>query len=163
MDEIDQNMDELGSDSGVVKALRAQIRDLERELKTRPAADTLEAEIRSKLAREDAAASLLIERGQPARLAKYMLQEIEGDVDGSAVDSFLQGLGLDAKPASVEGSGSAEGASALAEVTSLASQVSTAAAGTPADNLFDKIAGARNQEELNALMAEAGLVQDSIQ
>lgn len=159
-EEIDHNMDESSDESGVVKALRSQIKDLERELKTRPARDDLESQIRTQLKRESDAAALLIEQGHPAGLARFMLSEIgDAELSGETVAGYLKGLGYDTKPVSSDEQEPASESQQLAEVTSLSSRVSAAASNAPADNVMDRIQNAKSPQELAAIMEEIGAVQ----
>lgn len=158
-EEIIHNEDESGNESPVMKGLRSQIRDLERELKARPAREEVEAELRAQLKREEAAAAQLIEQGHPAGLARFMLSEIgDAEVTPETVSGFLQGLGFDAKPVSADGAPASQDQQ-LAEVTSLASRVSAAASGAPADSVMDRINAARSPEEVAAIMREIGAAQ----
>lgn len=159
-EEIDLIMDEPSDESGVVKALRSQIRDLERELKTRPARDDLESQIRTQLKREADAAAQLIEQGHPAGLARFMLSEIgDAEITAESVAGYLKGLGYDTKPTSSEGQEPASPNQQLAEVASLASRVSSAANNAPADNVMERIQRAAGRDEVRAIMEEIGAAQ----
>lgn len=161
-EEIVHNEDESGNESPVMKGLRSQIRDLERELKARPAREEVEAELRAQLKREEAAAAQLIEQGHPAGLARFMLSEIgDAEVTPETVSGFLQGLGFDSKPVSSDGDKPASQDQQLAEVTSLASRVSAAASGAPADSVMARLQAARSPAEVNAIMEEIGAAQST--
>lgn len=155
-EEIDPSMEETTGESPVMKALRRQIKDLEAELRTRPAEDEVESRLRAKLKREADAAALLIEQGHPSGLAEFMLQKIgDTEITTDVVSSFLQGLGLDTQPAPAESQEQSQ-STPLAEVTALSSQVSAAGAGASANNVMERIAKATSDKELAAIMAEAG-------
>jgi hypothetical protein len=166
-EEINQSVGEdlSGSDdgeSGVMKALRKQIRDLEGELKSRPSRDSLEAELRSQLEREKAAASQLVEKGHPAGLAELMLQKIDSDADitEEVVDGFLKGLGYESQaPQSESKSEPSEQERQLAEVTQLSRQVSVAATGEQTDDVMKRIGEAKSVSELAAIAAQGGFAQ----
>lgn len=159
MEEINHDVETSGDESGVLRALRSQIRDLEKELKTRPVREDLELEIRNQQKRESSVAALLTEQGHPAGLARFALSEIgEADLTAEAVQGFLKGIGYDSNPASSEGQEPSAQSQQLAEVSSLAARVSSAASSGPA-GLSERIAGAKDLAELNAIMVEAGALQ----
>ena len=160
MEEIDQNVEPSTDESGLIKALRIQLREQEKELKARPAREDLESEIRTKLKRESDAAALLTKQGQPSGLAEFMLSKIgDQEVTEQSVAGFLEGIGLTANPASEDDEAPAPPNQQLAEVTDLASRVSAAASAAPAGNVMDRLAQAKNQAEVNAIMAEVGALQ----
>lgn len=159
MEEIDQGVETSTDESGVIKALRIQLKEQEKELKARPAREDLESEIRSKLKRESDIAALLTKQGQPSGLAEFALSKIgDQEVTEESVAGFLQGLGFDTQPVSSDGQTSAPQAQQLAEVSTLASQVSAAASNTPA-GIDDRIAKAQSPAELAAIMSEIGALQ----
>lgn len=162
MEEIDPNIEGSTDESGVIKALRKQIKDVERERDSRFTREDLESEFRTQLRREADTAALLTAQGHPSGLAKYMLQEIgDAEITPETVSGFLQGLGFESKPASSEGEQPASQAQQLADVTTLASRVSAAAINTPAGDVTARIAAAQNQAEVNAIMEEIGALQSS--
>jgi hypothetical protein len=157
-EEIDQNVDESTDESGVIKALRIQLKEAQKDLKSRPAREDLESEIRAQLKRESDAAALLTEQGHPSGLARFMLSEIgDAEITAEAVSGFLQGLGFP-EPVSSEGQEQSPNQQ-LAEVTSLASAVTAAASGASADSVNQRIAKAQSPAELEAIMEEIGAVQ----
>jgi hypothetical protein len=157
-EEIDQNVEVSTEDSGTLKALRAQIKNLEKELDARPAREELESQIRASLRREEDAAAQLIALGQPGGLARFALSEIgDAEVNEESVAAFLKGLGYDAKPVSEEIEQTPSPAQQLAEVTDLGRRVSTAANNAPA-GVGERIRAANSVAELEAIMAEADLL-----
>jgi hypothetical protein len=153
-------VDESTTESPVLKALRRQIKDLEQELKARPAEQEVESRLRAQLKREADAAALLTGLGHSSGLAEFMLQKIgDAEITADAVSGFLQGIGLTADSASSEGEQPPSQNQQLADVTTLAGRVSAAASNTPTGDLAARIAAAQTQEQVNALMEEAGLVQ----
>jgi hypothetical protein len=150
-------------ESGVIKALRSQIKDLEKDLKSRPDRDTLEAEFLTQQERNSAISSQLVDLGHPAGMSAIIAEKMgEGDVTRESVTATLQGLGynLEATPETApDPSETSESDQALAEVTSLSSQVASAAGNPPADDTMAKIAATETREELAALMAEKGLTE----
>ena len=160
MEEIDQNAETSADESGVIKALRIQLKEQEKELKARPAREDLESEIRTQLKRESDIAALLTKQGQPSGLAEFAILKIgDQEVTEESVAGFLQGVGLTANPVSSDSQTSASQTSTLAEVTDLASRVSAAASNAPAGNLEDRIAKAQSLAEIETIMAEAGALQ----
>ena len=160
MEEIDQNAEASADESGVIKALRIQLKEQEKELKARPAREDLESEIRTQLKRESDIAALLTKQGQPGGLAEFAILKIgDQEVTEESVAGFLQGLGFDAGSVSSDGQNAASPNQQLAEVTDLASRVSAAASNAPAGNLEDRIAKAQSLAEIETIMAEAGALQ----
>ena len=158
-EEIDRNDDSSTEDSGVIKALRIQLKELEKDLKSRPAREDLESEIRAQLKRESDAAALLTEQGQPGGLARDLLFEIgDAEITAEAVSGYLQGRGFQVAPVSSDGQEQTPDQH-LAEVTSLASAVTAAASGASADSVSQRIAKAQSPAELEAIMEEIGAVQ----
>lgn len=159
-EEIDPSMGETNEDSGVIKALRQQIKDLKADLDARPAREDLEVQVRNQLKREQDAAALLIERGQPQGLAEFMLTKIgDAEITAEAVSTFLQGLGIDTEPVSSDEPEAVSQHQQLAETVALASRVSAAASGASADEMTARIAQAQSMQELEAIMDEIGAVQ----
>jgi len=159
-EEIDQGAEASADESGLLKALRIQLRDQEKELKARPAREDLEVEIRTQLKRESDIAALLTKQGQPSGLAEYALSKIgDQEVTEESVAGFLKGLGFDAQPVSADGQIAAPPNQQLAEVSTLASQVSAAASNAPAGNVEDRLAKASSLAEIETIMREIGALQ----
>jgi hypothetical protein len=159
-EEIDHNEDSSTDESGLIKALRLQLKDQEKELKARPAREDLESEIRAQLKRESDAAALLIEQGHPSGLARFMLSEIgDAEITGETVSGFLKGLGFDAEPVSSDEGEQPAPSQDLAEVASLASRVSSAASGVSIDQVSERIANADSVAEITRIMEEIGAAQ----
>jgi hypothetical protein len=160
MEEIDQNAEASADESGVIKALRIQLKEQEKELKARPAREDLESEIRTQLKRESDIAALLTKQGQPSGLAEFALSKIgDQEVTEESVAGFLKGLGYDTQPVSSDGQESAPPNQQLAEVTDLASRVSAAASNAPAGNVEDRLAKATSLADIETIMAEIGALQ----
>jgi len=160
MEEIDQGAEASADESGLLKALRIQLRDQEKELKARPAREDLEVEIRTQLKRESDIAALLTKQGQPSGLAEFALSKIgDQEVTEESVAGFLKGIGFDANPVSSDGQTAASPNQQLAEVTDLASRVSAATSNAPAGNVEDRIAKATSLAEIETIMSEIGALQ----
>ena len=160
MEEIDQGAEASTDESGVIKALRIQLKEQEKELKARPAREDLESEIRTQLKRESDIAALLTKQGQPSGLAEFALSKIgDQEVTEESVAGFLQGLGFGTGSVSADDQNAAPSNQQLAEVTDLASRVSAAASNAPAGNVEDRIAKAQSLAEIEVIMAEIGALQ----
>lgn len=88
MDDLDLNDDtdgNDGSDSSGIKSLRAQLRKLEADSRVK---DAELAKFRSQT-RTSTIADVLREAKAPAKLAKFVERDIEGDVTPDAVKSWL--------------------------------------------------------------------------
>lgn len=153
-----------GVDSPVIKALRSQIKDLERELKARPDRDTLAAELRTQLDRDNEIIAQLKAHGHPAGILDVVKSKLgDGEVTSEGVASALTGIGYQLDGAgTVQDSGVQDNPdlSDLAKVTSLSREVSSAASGATPDSIMDKISSAQSPEELAAVMGEAGLTAE---
>jgi hypothetical protein len=151
-------------DSPIIKALRTQIRDLEKAVKAAPSRESIEAEIRTELERTKAISEQLIALGHPVGMAAVLQGRLgDADVTADAVAEALRGIGYQVEIGGApEGNGEQPAAvnSQLAQVANLSAQVSTASASTPA-SFLDRINSAKDSAELNAIMAEAGELQQS--
>jgi hypothetical protein len=149
-------------ESPVIRGLRTQIRDLEASLKSRPEREQVAAEVRSQLEREQAIAEQLIALGHPKGMLDTVASKVgEGEVNRDSVAQALTSIGYNLVPENDAANDSkveakATDNSALAEVSTLSAQISAAAQGEPADSTMAKIAGAKSNAELAAIMAEAG-------
>ncbi len=148
-----------GEDSSVIKVLRQRVKELEKELQRRPDPETVEAEVARRVARREAATSVLVQMGFSPKMSDLVTREVEGDITEESVRSFLEGLGLkaDSGQPTDDGAKQSEKASQVAEVADLASQVAsvTQSDGTP--DITKAISEAKSVEELDAIMRKAGL------
>ncbi len=144
-----------GQESGVIKAMRIQIKDLEKALKTAPDAEALRAEFKAEQAKNTAVIKQLVAYGQPEGLSETIASKVEGEVTEESVLGALKSIGLDA----VETEGSVEEAdpnAALAEVSGLSGEVSAAANANPAVTGLQSIAEAETVDDLQAIADEGG-------
>jgi hypothetical protein len=154
-------VDQSGDDSPVIKALRKQVADLTKLVNTAPTRESVEAEVRAGLAREAAIGSALTTLGLPAGLSEFLNGKLgESEVTLESVTSAVTSLGFQVEAAQATEDGGATPPvdnSDLANVTRLSAQVRSAATPDHTD-LATKLAGARDQGEIAALMREAGLL-----
>jgi len=144
-----------GQESGVIKAMRIQIKDLEKALKAAPDAEALRAEFKAEQAKSTAVIKQLVAYGQPEGLSETIAGKVEGDVTEESVLAALRSIGLDA----VETEGSVKEAdpnAALAEVSGLSGEVSAAANANPAVTGLQSIAEAETIDDLQAIADEGG-------
>ena len=153
------------ADSPVMKALRQQIKDLKDLVKAAPTRESIEAEIRAGLARESAISEQLIALGHPAGMSVVLNGKLgEAEVTRESVASALQSIGYKVEvddAAQDEGNEPTVNQSDLANVSSLSAQVRSAA-GPDHSDLATKIANAQSQQEVAALMGEAGLIVSTV-
>lgn len=143
-------------ESGVLKALRRQVKDLQRELEARPDRDALLTEIRAEQARVDAISKQVEAMGHPGALSAVLTDRVEGDVTEETVKSALKELGLEASPASAETPSDVDrNAKALAEVSSLSGQLGSAGGGDPPDAL-SAINKANTMQDLQRIAEQEG-------
>jgi hypothetical protein len=152
-----------GDDSGVIKALRKQVNDLQKELKSRPDRDVLLSEFQVEQARNSEIVDQLISLRHP----KGMLDAVKGRIDGEAditqevVAKALTDIGYQVE---VGGDGSSQVDDStqvqaeLAGVADLSAQVQSAAgSGNPA-SILDRINQAESQAEIAKIAAEGGFL-----
>ena len=150
-----------GGDNAVIQALRQTNRDLTKQVKELKDA---EPTIRAQVQREVEITRLVNEAGYP-KLAEVVAAQVEGDPTAEAVTAALEGLGL--APKAAEAAGEQEqpkqpeqtSADALAGVANLGQQVAAAASGAGGADLATRLAEAKSIEEVTALAAEGGFLQ----
>lgn len=151
-------------DSPVMKALRKQIRDLEKQLSSTPTRESIEAEVEARYLRRQAIQAELIQLGVPTGIGEFLEGKLgEAEVNTSSVTDLLRGIGFSVGEAGVpDGNGEEqqEANSQLAKVASLSAQVSTSSSGGPA-NFLDRINSANSPAELEAILKESGEFQPS--
>lgn len=150
-----------GDDSGLVKGLRVQIRDLQSELKSRPDRDSLWAEFQAEQQVNTAVEAALTSFGYPAGIRDTIKAKLgDGEVTREAVGQALASIGFNVNPDAVTGQGGEadQARKDLAQVSSLSGQVQAAAGSGSGPNILDRIANATSQEELRAIAAEGGFL-----
>lgn len=146
-----------GEESGVIKALRKQINDLQAELKNRPDSPDIDALVSERVQKRDAARDVLVRQGYSPKMTDLVLKNLEGDVTEEAVSSFLDSIGLEAKSDESEQKPEPKPISSVAD---LASQVASASAKDKVgDQVLQSLNEAKSQAEIDALMRQAGLAQ----
>lgn len=154
----DESVNSSSEDSAVIKALRAEVKELQREVKGAPKRSELEAELRTQLAREFAIEGQLEALGLPKAVRELVDKQLSGEVTRESVLAAVTGIGFQVTPNA--GSSQTEAnsqAGDLAQVAGLSAQVAAAASNTP-EPVARKIAQATTPEELAAVMAEQGLL-----
>lgn len=146
MSDNTDTQDNQPDDSAVIKELRAQLKEAQREYRD------AEQRVRDKINRENKARDVL-----PAEykgLADYLVQEVDGDLSPEVAKEWLQERGLVASSEGVqeEVKTPAEKAQALQDVTDLGSAVA-AAGSTTAGNRFED----RLQEETSNIRGAGNL------
>jgi len=149
-------------DNSLIRSLRSDIKDLQKELKARPDRETLAAELKDQLTRDSAIETQLIGFGHPAGIldtVKGMLGDAE--VTAEAVAGALASIGykVDVDDATSDQEEVTEPeVTDLAKVTALSAQVQSAAKGKDSRNVEARIAQTETPEEVTAIMKEAGLL-----
>jgi hypothetical protein len=158
-----QEQSQSGEDSPVIKELRKQLKDMQKELKSMPSRSDIEAELRSQLEREQAVESQLVAHNVPTSI-RSIVEEKLGDADptAEAVVEALTALGFSVEDdggASEDGEADGQAASDLAAVSDLSAKVRSTAKGGQPESDMDKISRAKSREELQAIASEAGFLQ----
>jgi hypothetical protein len=151
--------DEGADDSAVIRALRQELKDAQKQLKAQPSRADIEAEARAAVARESAIERELVSLKVPASV-RLLVEEKLGDAEVSqeAVSEALVALGFQVTAVDEGGSGESGGvAAAVDAVASLGNQVQAAAQNVQTDDLGAKIAAAETPEQLAQIMRDAGL------
>ena len=153
-------------DNSLIRDLRAQIKDLAKELKAKPDRDTLAAELKDQLSRDMAIETQLIGFGHPAGILDIVKGKLgDAEVTAEAVAEALTGIGykVDVEDATSEHEEVTEPeVTDLAKVTDLSAQVQSAAKGLDSRDVSGRINQADSQEELTEIMKEAGLYADLV-
>lgn len=158
-----QTTDE-SNDNELIKSLRDQIKEKDKQLKARPERESLEAEIRAELERKSAISEQLVALGHPKGLSDFLAGKLEEDAEVSrqTVAEALQSIGyqveVDDAAEQSEGHEPSSQESDLARVGDLSSKVQAAASGgvDPSEALSKKLDAATSQADIERIMAEAG-------
>lgn len=142
-------------DSVLLKDLRRQLREKDAEINKYKSRDEAFNRVR-----ESSAENLLMEAGYP-KLKEDVLEKVEGIPSKEDISAFLEARGLearqlDATDASPEDEEDDQ-APDVGDVAGLGQQVAAAARRTVTTDLDKKLETAKTVEELDAVMAEAGL------
>lgn len=145
-------------DSPVIKQLRQQLKDAQKELKSVPSRSEVEADIRQAVERESAIEQQLVAAGQPSGLRPLVEEKLgDAEVTSEGVVEALKAIGFEVTASNDGGAEETQqSADNLSEVANLGNQVAQAANQQTTDNLTDKINAAETPEELARIMAEAG-------
>lgn len=160
------NQGESTDDSSVIQSLRSKIRELEKQVKSSPSREDVEAELRAELERESAIADQLVGLGHPKGMAAVLKSKLgESDVTRESVAEALAGIGyqVEVEDAASEDGGKGETGpqSDLAKVSELSAKVRSAAQGEGPDAV-QRLNQASSQEELAAIAAELGITQQHV-
>jgi hypothetical protein len=150
----------VGEESAVIKALRKQIRDKDAELAARPDRDTLIAELRQELERDNAIGEELTFFGHPKGILDSVKKRLgDAEVSREGVAEALRSIGYQVEIADVpadSGEGPSQQLADLAKVSDLSSQVRAASQGANLASEVEKVAQAQTPEDLVRLAAEGG-------
>jgi len=152
-----------GEESATFADLRRQLKEAQKELKSRPDRDTLTADIRSQLERDTAIESALVQFGHPKGILDVVKGKLgDAEVTPEGVAEALTSIGY---VVDVEGAASSQGEvapatqpDALANVTQLGQQVRSAAESGSGASVEQRIAGAKTRDELAAIAEETGIL-----
>ncbi len=151
-----------GQENDLIRDLRSKIDAANQRTKDaeRVAVSAVEA-VRAEVARTAEAATLVNELGFP-QMANVVASNVEGELTAESVGSYLTSLGL-VKQAATDTSGESKtdtpDAAGFQAVTDLGSEVASAASGAQAQDIGKRIGEAASFEEVQALAAEAGVLQ----
>lgn len=154
------------NDSPVISELRKTIRDLEKQVKSAPSRESIEAELREVLARESAIAGHLGDLGHPAGMAATVngwLGDAEATREGVVEALRGKGYEVDVASASSDSAGSETGqdTTQLANVSDLSTRVGAAAQGDSRVDPIQQINEAKTPEELAAVAKRLGFLEQS--
>ncbi len=153
-----ESQDSGGSeDSPVIKQLRQQLKDAQKELKSVPSRTELEADIRAAVQRESAIEQQLVAAGQPSGLRPLVEEKLgDAEVTPEGVTEALKAIGFETTASDDSGTEGEQSAEDLSGVANLSNQVANAANQQTDSNLTEKINAAETPQELAQIMAEAG-------
>ena len=159
-----------GVESGLVKSMRKQIRDLEKTVSANDP-EALEERIRTEVKRESEVAELMDKAGYP-KLTATVLAKVEGDVTAESVTAALADLGLTAQGSAdddddTEDSSKPKPGSEITEVTpglvgdvaNLGSDLNAATANAGKTDPLKDIGEAETMADLTAIAAAEGFLQ----
>lgn len=150
-------------ESPVIKDLRKQLKDAQRELKSVPSRSEIEAEVLAAVARTSAIETELVGLNLPKGLSETVEGKLgDADVTREGVVEALTAIGFeitDSPDGGEESQQTEQNVQDLSQVANLGSQVAQAATGQNTDNLTDKINEAETPAQLAEIMREAGLGQ----
>lgn len=143
-------------DSSVIKQLRQQLKDAQKELKAVPSRSDVESEVRAAVAREVAIERQLVALKQPEGLRPLIEEKLgDAEVDAEGVTEALKAIGFEITD-SPEG-GDEEASENLSDVANLSNQVANAANQGDTDDFSERLAQTETPEDVAALMAELDL------
>lgn len=157
--------------SGVITALRKQVRELQAAVKDNDPS-VVEAKVRAQVKRETEAATLMEKAGYPKLVDTFLAQVPDGEIDAAKASEFLDGLGLTPQEPSGKEDDASEGdgeeqeeaggsvdPAAVAEIAGTGSDLAAKTAQAGGADPLAKIAAAESQEELIELAREGGYLQ----
>ena len=160
----DGDVSDESSESSVLNGVRRELREAQKALKAKPDRDEMRAELKAELAGDFKIETLLEGFGHPKGIldtVKGKLGETEATVESVAKALTSIGYTVDVEGASssdesVESNTEAD----LAKVANLSAQVQATTQGGASANVMDRISAANSNAEVEAIMAEAGLLQE---
>ena len=160
----DTDASDESNESSVINGLRKEMRDLEKKLKASPDRDSMRAELKAELAIDSNIETLLEGFGHPKGILDVVKGKLgEKEATADAVAEALTSIGYQVEvedassnPEGVESTTNTD----LAKVATLSAEVQSATQGKTTVDVGDQIAAAETQEDLNAIMAKAGLLVD---
>ena len=160
----DTDVSDESSESSVLNGVRKELREAQRQLKAIPDRDSMRAELKAELALDSKVETLLTGFGHPKGILDVVKGKLgEKEASRETVAEALASIGyeVDVEGATSESEGVESDTNAdLAKVTKLSAEVQSAAKGGTTVNVLDQINAANTQDEVNAIMAKAGLLED---
>lgn len=149
------------TDNELIRSLREQLKEKDKQLKSAPTRESVEAEIRTELERESAISEQLVALGHPKGMSAVLKGKLKEDaeVTRDSVAEALTSIGYEvevegaATESESEKSVNQEG---LAKVSELSAKVRTTASGDAPDPIA-RLNQAATQADLVALTEELGL------
>lgn len=148
-------------DNAVIKALRAQIRDLEKEVKAAPDEQSLRQAWEAEQATNAALDAELTSFGIPTGIRDSVKVQLgEEEITRENVGKALTGLGFELAEAASGSEKEDAPQGQFAQVTKVAGAVQ-AATGGPGPSDADRIANAKSREEIKQIAQEGGFFTQS--
>lgn len=155
-DNLTESFESSPEESAVIAALRKENRDQAKKLSAFEAA-AAEAEAAAQTQRAETAKGLMNNLGLPG-LADDVLDWIEGDITAEAVTAVLEAKSIPLPEGSVQPT--PESIEQTPNPSDVGQRVADVAGGVDKRSLDELLAEATSNDEINAIMAEAGLTSN---
>lgn len=147
-------------DNKLIQGLREQIKTAEAKAKAATEASAQAVtEAREQVKRESQVTTLIDTLGFKGFDTTVVLERVEGDVTAESVTAVFEGLGLKLQSGKISSDETV--AQEVSDAADLGARVAAAASGGDTDDVSAKLNKAETIEELNAIAADAGFLDQS--